>query len=101
MANGKKDGIPPFVDPDGVQEVAADEVLSVETGGGMTTLVFGKRRMIEQGPDRPPRMERRVKARLVLSDSAVNTMIQQLMALSQARRQMTTPPPGESSPTAH
>jgi hypothetical protein len=101
MADKKTGGMPPPIDPDHVQEIAADEVLTVETGGGMTTLVFGKRRLVEQGAGRPPRIERHVKSRLVLSDAAVNEMMHRLIALSQACRTLNNPPPGKDFPTAH
>jgi hypothetical protein len=92
--------VPPPIDPDRVQEIAADEVLSIEVGGGMATLVFGKRRIIEQGPGRPPRIERVVKCRLVLSISALDDMMNQLIALNRATRQF-KPPSGDGGPTAH
>lgn len=101
MADKKSGGVPPPIDPDRVPEVAADEVVCVESGGGMTTIVFSKRRLIDQGPGRPPRIERHIKSRLVLSDGAVNQMMNKLIALNQARLKLNNPPPGDDCPTAH
>lgn len=102
MADKKKTGgRPPPIDPNQVREVVADEFLSLESGGGMNTLVFGKRRLVVQGDDRPPKIEVVVASRLVLSDGAVNDMMKQLVTLSQARRNLNNPSPAGGNPTAH
>lgn len=64
--------MPTFIDPKEVDEVFADEILSVEVGGGVCTIVSGKRRIIQQPNDKPPIIERRVTSRLVLSIAATS-----------------------------
>jgi hypothetical protein len=81
-----KGGVPPPIDPDNVKEVAADEIISIEVGGGFATLVLGKRRLIEV-PEQAPRIERRVVSRLVLSHAAMDDMLQKLMAMKAAAQQ--------------
>lgn len=78
---------PPPIDPDNVQEIAVDEVLNIQIGGGICTIVFGKRRLIDQAHGKPPKVERRVKCRLVLSNAAVDDMMNKLVSLNRAAHQ--------------
>lgn len=83
----KHGGVPPPTDPDNVKEVAADEIFTIEVGGGFVTIVSGKRRVHEM-PEQPPLIERRVVSRLVLSQAAADDMINKLLAMKSAAQQM-------------
>lgn len=78
---------PPPIDPDKVQEIPVDEILSVELGGGFCTIVFGKRRMVEGTNGKPPKLQRIVKSRIVLSHAALDDMMTKLIGLNQASQQ--------------
>lgn len=79
--------MPTFIDPKEVDEVFADEILSVEVGGGVCTIVSGKRRIIQQPNDKPPIIERRVTSRLVLSIAATDELMKQLTSLKRLSQQ--------------
>lgn len=55
---------------------------------GIGTLTFAVQRITEgERPDQPPRMERVVVGRLVVTHTALNDMVNQLIGLNQAIQQ--------------
>lgn len=88
MSAVKKPGgdLPPPIDPNNVQDVCADEVLSIQIGGGICTLEFGKRRYREV-PNGDPVLERVVVNRLVLAHSALDDMMNKLLMMNRAAQQ--------------
>lgn len=82
---------PPLVDPHHVPEVFANEFISASVAPGITGLTFAVQRLTEgERPDQPPRLERVVVSRLVLSHVAVKEMINQLIGLDHAMKQQST-----------
>jgi hypothetical protein len=79
---------PPLTDPHHVPEIFANEFITAGIAAGIGTLTFATQRFTEgTRPDQPPRMERVVVSRLVLTHDALTDMVHQLMQLNQAIQQ--------------
>lgn len=79
----------PIVDPYGVQDVVADQMLSIEVDGSsnLCTLVFGKRRA-RQVHGEAPAFEAVVVSRVVITLQTLDTMMTRLLQMNQAAAQV-------------
>ena len=98
----KHDGgsdLPPVTNPDRIREVCANELFSIEVGGGFVKLVFGMRQMHESEKGKPPAMVRRVTNSLVLSAAAGDDLTKKLLTIGRAiqQHQMLTKKPDTKS----